>query len=78
MMKTLMLTAAAVLSFGVGSAHADSGDDGGTIANTFFTTLPGVIAIAPGQRPNGVAANQHNAPTTAYRTVRAVNPPQLR
>jgi hypothetical protein len=48
MMKTLMLAAAAVLSFGVGSAHAHSGEDGGTIANTFFTTLPGIVAIAPG------------------------------
>jgi hypothetical protein len=36
------------LSFGVGSAHADSGEDGGTIANTLFTTLPGIVAIAPG------------------------------
>jgi hypothetical protein len=80
MMKPLMLAAAAVPSFGVGSAHADGdgGEDGGIIANTFFTTLPGVAAIASGQRPNGVAANQHDAPTTAYRTVRAVNPPQLR
>ena len=77
MMKTLMLAAAAVLSFGVGSAHAD-GEDGGTIANTFFTALPGVIAIAPGQQPDGVAAHPHDGPTTAYRTVRALNPPQLR
>ena len=78
MMKTLMLAATAVLSFGIGSAHADNGEDGGTIANTFFTALPGVIAIAPGQEPNGVAAHPHDAPTTAYRTVRALNPPQLR
>jgi hypothetical protein len=76
-----MLAAAAVLSFGVGAAHADGdgGEDGGIIANTNFTTLPGVVAIASGQRPNGVAANQYNAPATAYRTgSRAVNPPQLR
>lgn len=78
MMKTLVLAAAAVLSFGVGSAYAENGEDGGTIANTLFTTLPGVIAVAPGERPNGVAANPHDAPTTAYRTVRALNPPQLR
>jgi hypothetical protein len=78
MMKTLMLAAA--LSFGAGPAHADGdgGEDGGIIANTFFTTLPGVVAIASGQRPNGVAANQNNAPTRAFRTVRSVNPPQLR
>jgi hypothetical protein len=78
MMKTVMLAAVVVLSFGVGSAHAGDGEDGGTIADTFFTTLPGVIATAPGQRTNGVAANPHNAPTTAYRTDRAVNLPQLR
>ena len=78
MMKTLMLATAAIISFGVGSPHADNGDDGGTIANTFFTTLPGVIATAPGQRPNGVAANRRNAPTTAYTATTAVNPQQLR
>ena len=78
-MKTLILAAATVLSFGVGFAHAaDSGEDGGIIANTFFTTLPGVIAIAPGPQTDAVAANQHNAPAAAYRTVRAVSPPQLR
>lgn len=81
-MKTVMLAAAAVLSFGVSSAQAADSEDGGTIANTFFPTLPDVIATAPGQRPNGVAANPRNAPITAYRTDpstdRAVNPPQLR
>lgn len=78
MLKTV-LAAATVLGFGIGIAHAaDSGEDGGTIANTFFTMLPGVIAIAPGPQTNGVAANQHKAPAAAYRTVRAVSPPQLR
>ena len=78
MVKTL-LAAAAVISFGASSAHAESGgEDGGTIANTFFTTLPGEISTAPGARPNGAAANPRSAPTTAYTTNRAVNPPQLR
>jgi hypothetical protein len=36
MMKTLMLATAAMISFGVGSPHADNGDGGGTIANTFL------------------------------------------
>ena len=47
-MKTMLLAAAAALSLGVGSAYADSG--GGTVANTFFTELPGVVAQA--QVPN--------------------------
>jgi hypothetical protein len=77
-MKAVMLAAAAVFSFGIGSSHAGDGEDGGNIANTFFTTLPGVIATASEQRPNELIAKPHNAPTTAYRTDRAVNPPQLR
>jgi hypothetical protein len=69
MMRTLMLAAAAVLSFGGGFAHAgDGGDDGGTIPITFFTELSGVDAQL-GEQHNNVAANQHNAPATAYRTV---------
>ena len=47
-MKTMLLAAAAALSLGVGSAYADGGD--GTIANTQFTELPGVVAQA--QVPN--------------------------
>jgi hypothetical protein len=43
-MKTMFLAAAAALSLGVGSAYADGGD--GTIANTQFTELPGVVAQA--------------------------------
>ena len=69
MMRTLMLAAAVGLSFGVGFAHAgDGGEDGGTIPNTFFTELPSVDAQLA-EQPNNVAANQHNAPATAYRTV---------
>ncbi len=43
-MKTMMIAAAAVLSLGMSSAFADSGD--GPVANTQFTELPGVIAQA--------------------------------
>jgi hypothetical protein len=78
-MKTAILATAAMLSLGVGSCYADNGEDAGNVANTLFTTLPGVITPAPGQRPNGVvAANPQsgsrgvaasfNAPTTAVRT----------
>jgi hypothetical protein len=68
-MKTMMLAAAAVLSLGVGSAFANEGD-GGTVANTFFTQLPGVVAQAPSQQvPSAVARNQTGgAPTAAFIT----------
>ncbi len=49
----MFLVATAVLSLGIGSAYADS--EGGQVANTQFTELPGVIAQAPVQ----------NAPATA-------------
>ena len=67
-MKAMMLAAAAVLSLGVGSAFA--GEGGGTIGNTFFTQLPGVVAHAPSQQvPNAVARNQTGgAPTAAFIT----------
>ncbi|MGC1409444.1 MAG: hypothetical protein WA864_10925 [Acetobacteraceae bacterium] len=57
-MKTILLAAAAMLCIGVGVAYAESGDDeGGTIPNTFFTELPGVISTAPGAPPNNFAVN---------------------
>ncbi|HTI83612.1 MAG TPA: hypothetical protein VL614_24420 [Acetobacteraceae bacterium] len=65
-MKTMLLAAAAVLSLGVGAAYADSeggsGEDGGTIPNTYFTELPGVDA-QQGEQPNNVAVNAPTAPT---------------
>jgi hypothetical protein len=39
-MKTVLLAAAAVLTLGLGLAHAETP----TFPNTFFTQLPGVIA----------------------------------
>src|ERR1700749_2543081 len=50
-MKTaVLLAASAMLCIGVGVAYADGGDDeGGTVANTFFTELPGVVPTAPGK-----------------------------
>lgn len=67
-MKTMMLITAAVLGLGVGSAYADS--EGGQIANTQFTELPGVVAQAPVQNaPGAVARNQATgAPTAAFVT----------
>jgi hypothetical protein len=66
-MKTMFLVTAAVLGLGVGSAYADS--EGGQIANTRFTELPGVLAQAPVQQaPSAVARNQTGAPTAAFVT----------
>ena len=55
-MKTMFLAAAAALSLGVGSAYADS--EGGQIANTQFTELPGVIAQPPVQNAPVVATSR--------------------
>jgi hypothetical protein len=62
----MLLAAAGVVCIGVGAAYADGGDDeGGAVANTYFSELPGVIATAPGALPNDVAVNSNAAPNTA-------------
>jgi len=63
-MKTMFLVATAVLSLGIGSAYADS--EGGQIANTQFTELPGVIAQAPVQNAPAVATAQSGQAVHAY------------
>ena len=55
-MKTLMLAAAAALSLSAGVAYAN---EGGAVANTQFTELPGVIAQAPVQNAPSVATAQN-------------------
>lgn len=68
-MKTMILATAAVLGIGIGAAYAGDGEDAGTIPNTFFSELPGVIATAPGEPANNVAAqDRFEAPVTAYGT----------
>ncbi len=63
-MKTILLAAAAMLCIGVGVAYADGGDDeGGAVANTFFSELPGVLPTAPGAPPNNVSANGYQTMT---------------
>ena len=56
-MKTMLLAAAAALSLGIGSAYADS--EGGQIANTQFTEIPGFLAQAPAQNAPAVATAQN-------------------
>jgi hypothetical protein len=58
-MKTMLLAAAAALGLGIGSAYADS--VGGTLPNTFFTTLPGVAEKAPPQIIPAPATTQDGA-----------------
>jgi hypothetical protein len=68
-MKTILLAASALLSLGVGVAYADGGDDeGGAVANTYFTELPGVVSTAPGAIPNDLAANGYQTTTHAANT----------
>ena len=64
-MKTMFLAAAAVLSLGVGSAYAN---EGGVVANTLFTELPGVIAQAPVQNAPPVATAQNGGQVHVYST----------
>jgi hypothetical protein len=64
-MKTMLLAAAAALSLGVGSAYAS---EGGPVASTFFTELPGVIAQAPAQTAQSVATARNGAATYVYAT----------
>jgi hypothetical protein len=53
MMKTRVLSAAAALSRSAGVVHAN--DEGGVVADTLFTGLPGVVAPAPVQNAPSAA-----------------------
>jgi hypothetical protein len=65
-MKIMLRAAIASLSFAsIGSAIASEGD-GGTVANSFFTELPGVIAQAPVQNAPPVATAQNGQAVRAY------------
>ena len=65
-MKIMLRAAIAALSFAsIGSAIASEGD-GGTVANTFFTELPGVVAQAPVQNAPTVATAQNGQAVHAY------------
>jgi hypothetical protein len=73
-MKTIILATAAVLGIGIGAAYAGDGEDGAMIPDTAFNELPGVIATAPGEPANDVAAqNRFDAPVTAYGTTQPNN-----
>ena len=66
MKKILMLAAGALcVGFASGSAYAA---EGGTVANTEFTEIPGVVAQAPVQHPPVVATAKLGQPTSVYMT----------
>ncbi|HTI82533.1 MAG TPA: hypothetical protein VL614_18935 [Acetobacteraceae bacterium] len=66
-MKTMILAAAVVLTFGAGAAYA--GDGEGPIPNTAFTEAPNVIAQAPGYYSNrAYAATQNGGSTSLFVT----------
>ena len=62
-MRTIILATATLLGMGAASAYAN---EGGPVANTFFTELPGVVAQVPEQAPSAIAGNQGGAPTAAF------------
>jgi hypothetical protein len=62
-MKTMLLTAVAVLALGLGSAVAETP----TFPNTFFTELPGVIAKpATGSAPGAPTQTPSGQPVQLY------------
>ncbi len=65
-MKTMLLAAATALSLSAGIAYADQGD--GTVANTRFTEIPGVVAQAQVPNASAVATAQNGQAVHAYAT----------
>jgi hypothetical protein len=65
-MKTMILAVAAALSLGVSAAYADGGQ--GTLPNTYFTELPGVIAQAPVQNAPSIATARNGQAIGTYVT----------
>ena len=63
-MKTMLLAAAAALSLGAASAYAGEG----TIANTRFASIPGVVAQAHAQVVPAVAIAQNRPAVRVYVT----------
>jgi hypothetical protein len=64
-MKIMLRAAIAAVSIGtIGSAYAGNGD--GTIANTRFTEIPGVVGQAPVQSAPLAAAGQDGQAAQTY------------
>ena len=66
-MNIMLRAAIAAASFAsIGSAYA--GDSNGTVANTLFTSLPGVVAQAPAQKAPSATTAQNGQVMEAYAT----------
>ena len=63
-MKTMMLAAAA-LTLSMGAAFAN---EGGPVANSQFTEIPGVVAQAPVQQAPSIATAQSGQSVSVYGT----------
>jgi hypothetical protein len=67
-MKTMLRVALAVASIGIITpAFADS--EGGAVANSYFTSIPEVVAQAPAQNVPAVAATQNGQSVQVYATI---------
>jgi hypothetical protein len=60
-MNTMLRATMMVLSLGIGTAYAAESEDGGTVPNTYFAELPGVLAMAPRQPPNVVVGTKQSS-----------------
>ena len=65
-MKNLMLAGAVI--FGLGAANAYAEGEGGPVANTQFTEIPGVVAHASTQNVPAVATAQNGQAVQVYGT----------
>ena len=64
-MKIMLRAALAAISIGsISPAFAES--EGGTVANSYFTSLPGVVAQAPEQNAPAPSAGQNGQSVGAY------------
>ena len=64
-MKIMLRAALAAVSIAsIGPAFAES--EGGTVANSYFTSIPGVVAQAPAQNAPAVATAQTGQGVHAY------------
>jgi hypothetical protein len=64
-MKTMLLLRAVLAALSIANISTAYASEGGQVANTFFTSLPGVIAQAPAQIAPAAATAQ-NGQVHAY------------
>jgi hypothetical protein len=67
-MKTMLLLRAAIAALSIANISTAYASEGGQVANTFFTSLPGVIAQAPVQNAPAVATARNGQAVQTYVT----------